>query len=322
MEGYKPKAEKKEETSLPEKGWRSLMALTLAGVLGGEVVSNFAYERPRNADYKTDWEDIEKKTSIDLKPLEAIANAKIEVIGGRYFIHVAQMHGASSLEITKKAYARDNVPLERLMECQKQIEETLKFLKDKQYIDGVFLEGMIPQDVAYYAKLQDKIAKKDIEAGHDLHTDWQQDSKEELPGGFDAYRARDLMAAAKMLEGTDEGDAVNKDPLIAGDMKYVWGGAHVAAVDDGLSLYAAEDAYANAEAIKLGLTSAQGHHVREEAALKLVLEQQQPTAEKPAALVYGAAHDFSQLVQERNEKSQMDFGLIRIDPHACNTDKE
>ena len=115
---------------------------------------------------------------------------------------------------------------------------------------------------------------------------------------------------------------VKQDPLIAGDMKYVWGGAHVAAVDEGLSLYAAEDAYANAEAMRAGLTSDEGHRVREEAALKLVLEQQQPTAEKPAALVYGAAHDFSQVVQEQNEKSNTDFGLIRIDPHACNTDSK
>lgn len=322
MEGYKPKTEKKEETSLPEKGWRSLMALTLAGALGAETVSNFVYERPRNADYQTDWEGIEKQTHIDLKPLEAVANAKIEIIGGRYFIHVAQMHGANSLETTKNALAKHGVPLEKLIECQKQVEATLTFLKDKQYVDGVFLEGMIPEDVASYAKVRGKIAEKDVAAGHDLHMQWKQDAAQGLPKEFDEYRALDLIAAAKLLEGTAEGDAVKEDPLIAGDMQYVWGGAHVAAVRDGLPLYAAEDPIANARAVEVGLTSDEGHHVREEAALNLMLRQQQPTAEKSAAFVYGAAHDFSQVVRERNEKSQTDFGLIRIDPHACNTDSK
>ncbi len=130
MEGFRPKKKNVAE-SAPEKipSWRDMLALVLAGTISIGVAEHANIEDGHSPDYESDWSGIREKTPFDLQPLEKFARAKLEVPGESYVFHIGQMHGGSSLEETKKVYANNNIPLERLIECQKQIETTIKFLK-------------------------------------------------------------------------------------------------------------------------------------------------------------------------------------------------
>jgi hypothetical protein len=315
MEGPPRKRNTIEEVPRITGGWRDMLALVLAGTIGMAVAEQSVVEHNSSPDYEADWSGIREKTPFDLQALESIARAKLEIPGKSYVFHIAQMHGASSLDFTKKYYADNNIPLERLVECQKQIERTILFLKDNYGVTKVFMEGLIPEDAAYYEKQMQQVAADPTSAGHALTADAATIPGATVPGFFDEYRARDLMVASEALRDTPEGAVVANDPLIAGDLRYVWGGGYNLAAKGDIHLLAAEDSLANGAATLKGLTSAEGHTIREKAAVDMIASA--ATDEAPTALVYGAAHDFIETFSAKNMAVGTDIGLIRIDPLAC-----
>lgn len=312
------------ETAPRKRRWREILSLALAGALSLSAFEEPPIEGPSELEtYASDWGNLREHTPFDLQTLESVAVAKLEVPGNRYVFHIAQMHGGGSLEATKKVYEKEGIPLEQLIECQKQVAEVLTFLHSSYGVETVYQEGLSPEDAAYDAKQLAQIQENRKEAGKKIYQDWKDDQGRDIPGFFDAYRAQDLIIGAHALRGTPEGDQIAQDPLIAGDTKYIWGATHVLAAEGGIILAGAEDNDANGKAILSGatpvegITSPEGKGIREEAALKLITRDEKLAKETPVALVYGTNHDFTDDVRNHNIDNNADIGLIRIDPLAC-----
>ncbi len=324
MEGFRPHKSNPEKESLLKRNWRELLSLALAGALSLSAFEEPPFESPSQREtYASDWGDIREQTPFDLQTLESVASAKLEVPGNKYIFHIAQMHGGGSLEATKQVYAKERIPLERLIECQKQVAEVLTFLHSTYGVGTVYEEGVSPEDAAYSAKQLAEVRENPRTVGTKIYQDWKDDQGRDIPSFFDAYRAQDLLVGAQALRETPEGDEIARDPLIAGDTKYIWGATHVLVAEGVITLAGAEDNDANGKAVLHGptpvegLTSPEGKAIREEAALKLITRGEKLAKETPVALVYGTNHDFGDNVRNHNIDNNADVGLIRIDPRAC-----
>lgn len=324
MEGFKPTLPRTEKEPLKKRGWREMLSLALAGALSITTFEKPWSDTPTQQEaYESDWGTIREQTPFDLQTLESIAGARLEVPGNKYVFHIAQMHGGGSLEATKEVYAKEGIPLERLIECQKQVAEVITFLHSTYGLETVYEEGVSPEDAAYGAKQLAEIRENPTEARAKIYQDWKDDQGRDIPSFFDAYRAQDLIVGAQALRGTPEGDQIAQDSLIAGDTKYIWGATHLLAAEGLITLAGAEDNDANGRAVLSGptpvegLTSPEGKAIREEAALKLITRDEKLTKETPVALVYGTNHDFADDVRNHNIDNNADVGLIRIDPRAC-----
>jgi hypothetical protein len=324
MEGFKSKPADAENEPLKKRGWREMLSLALAGALSLGALEESRFEGPSQQEtYASDWGSIREQTPFDLQTLESVAAAKIEVPGSQYVFHIAQMHGGGSLEATRKVYEKEGIPLEQLIECQKQIADVLTFLHSTYGIETVYQEGLTPEDASYDAEQLAQIQESPKQAGEKIYEEWRDDQGRDIPSFFDAYRAQDLIIGAKALRGTPEGDQIAHDPLIDGDTKYIWGGARVLAAEGNITLAGAEDNDANGKAVLSGptpvegITSPEGKEIREEAALKLITRDEKLTKETPVALVYGTNHDFTDDVRNHNIDNNANVGLIRIDPRAC-----
>ncbi len=324
MERHRTRPANAEKDPLAKRSWREMLPLVLAGALSLTAFEDTRFDTPSQEEtYASDWGNIREHTPFDLQRLESVAAAKLEIPGGQYVFHIAQMHGGGSLTATKEVYAKEGIPFERLIECQKQIADVLTFLHTTYGVETVYQEGLTPEDAAYSTNQLSQAHENPKELGTKIYKDWEDDRGRAIPAFFDRFRALDMLVGAQALRGTTEGDHLAHDPLIEGDMKYVWGAAHVLAAEGGISLSAAEDSDANGRAVLsgptpvAGLTSAVGKKIREEAALKSIARDAKLSKETPVALVYGASHDFADNVRAHNIDYNETIGLIRIDPRAC-----
>ncbi len=301
-----------------------MLSLALAGALSLSAFEEPPFEGPNQVEtYASDWGNLREHTPFELQTLESIAAAKLEVPGNKYIFHISQMHGGGSLEATKEVYEKEGIPLEQLIECQKQVAEVLIFLRSTYGVETVYQEGLSPEDAAYGAKQLAQVQENPKKLGEKIYQDWKDDQSRDMPGIFEDYRAQELIVGAQALRGTPEGDQIAQDPLIAGDTKYIWGATHILAAEGVITLAGAEDNDASGRAILSGptpvegITSPEGKGIREEAALKLITRDEKLTRETPVALVYGTNHDFADDVRNHNIDNNADVGLIRIDPRAC-----
>ncbi|MBU6490889.1 hypothetical protein KGQ25_01900 [Patescibacteria group bacterium] len=314
-----PKAAPQTEQNFWKTRRKELLALAVAGV--ASIGTSHFLEENRSPEYVADWDGIRKETPFDLQPLEQIARAKVEVVGTKYIVHIGQMHGGDTLEFTKRYFeSHAGLSLKKLEECQKQVEQTLGYLHDTYGINTLYMENVIPEDAASYKAELDDLRAHPAEIGKELLERAKSVGLAPVPGFPDTYRAYDLLFATEALGHTAAGKEARTDPLIAGDLKYVWGAPFLMAAQGKVRIEAAEDIDANAAAVRSmgGLVSAEGMAVRQEAAVKLI-EQGERGRNESVALVYGAAHDFTKDVTRANA-SHADvekFGLIRIDPNAC-----
>jgi hypothetical protein len=314
MEKFPRYTQPRKNESPKKTYWRETLAVALASTIGVGIAEYIGNDR--SPSYEADWDGIRTETPFDLQPLENIARAKLEIKGDKYIFHIGQIHASSSLEFTKKWYAANNIPLEHLVECQKQVEKTIIFLREKYGIEAVFEESLIPEDANYYQKLREELQSNPLERGAELKSMGDDDLQHKLPAFLDEYRAHDLLFAEQGLKNTLAGKEVTKNPLIAGDTRYVWGAPYVMAARGEIRLLPAEDVQANSAAVTAGLKSKEGHEIRQDAAVELIKKHALAHPES-VALVYGAAHDFTHNVEKANDSMESSFGLIRIDPHAC-----
>lgn len=291
--------------------WKEITALAAAGI------TLFEYVDFKSKSYEPEWERIKNEAQLDLQPLEDVARAKIEVVGEKYIIHIAQMHGANSLNKTKESLTSRGSSVESLIECQKQIEKTLTYLNERYGLSTVYLESLTQQYADLYNAQLEDLKEDRVGTSIDLYTK-AHSGNSEWASEEEFLRAHMLVFAHEASKGTELGHAAENDPLIAGDLRYVWGSPYILAAQGKITLKPAEDHDVNQRAVTLGLTSEEGHHVRETAAIRLIEEGIQST-EGPVALVYGAAHNFKESVQTHNSATSKNgpLGLIRIDPHAC-----
>ncbi|MDO8529156.1 MAG: hypothetical protein Q7S18_00625 [bacterium] len=150
-----------ERKNIFEKIYKSKIArmLTLAAALG--IGGKFIFEKQADFHEPSIRYELSEKNRLELGELENKFSSKMEIPNAenKYVLHIAQIHGASSLEESIRGMEKIGKNLGYLIEKQRDVESLLAFLSEKYQIKDVFVEGTDKTIISFIEEIKSNIAK-------------------------------------------------------------------------------------------------------------------------------------------------------------------